>query len=57
MINDPNKLQILLQDTIDHLKKKEAELTTRIKPIDDKLSELSERKTKLADDWILTRTL
>jgi site-specific DNA recombinase len=53
IINDPNKLQSLIQDTISTLKSREAELNTRIKPINSRLAQLSEQKTRLADEWVI----
>ena len=43
IINDPNKLEPLLKETIDSLKNREEELRARILPIDE----------RLADDWVI----
>jgi len=53
IINDPNKLEPLLQDTIDNLRSREEELEARIMPIDKRLAEIAEKKAKLADSWIV----
>lgn len=53
IINDPNKLEKLLSETIDSLREREADLNARIKPIDQRLSEIAEQKAKLAEEWVL----
>ena len=52
IINDPNKLEELLKETIDNLKNREADLDARIKPIDDKLAEIAEKKARLAIECV-----
>jgi len=52
IINDPNKLEKLLIDTIDSLTEREAELYARIKPIDKRLTEIDQQKAILTDDCI-----
>ncbi|MFC2067997.1 recombinase family protein [Chloroflexota bacterium] len=52
ILNNPNKLQALLQETIDSLKNREKELSARIQPIDRRLTQISEQKAKLAEDWV-----
>ncbi len=53
IINDPNKLEPLLQDTINNLRSREEELEARIMPIDKRLVEIAEKKAKLADSWVV----
>jgi site-specific DNA recombinase len=53
IINDPNLLAVLINDSINVLRLKEADLNSRIKPITDRLAEIAEQKEKLADDWII----
>lgn len=52
IINDPNKLRPLIQDTITTLRSKEAELNARIKPINARLAQINEQKTRLADTFV-----
>ena len=54
IVNDPNKLEPLLKDTIDNLKSREEELKARIMPIDEQLLQIAGKKAKLADDWVQT---
>jgi len=51
-MNDPNKLQPLLKETVDNLKSRKEELEARILPIDQKLRQIAEQKARLADDWV-----
>jgi hypothetical protein len=53
IINDPNKLLVVIKDTIENLRSREADLSARIKPINDRLAEIAEQKAKLADDWVI----
>jgi len=52
IINDPNRLESLLKDTVENLKNREADLNARIKPIDTRLTEIIEQKSRLAEDWV-----
>lgn len=52
ILNDPNKLEQLLKDTIEKLQDHEQELSTRIRPIDEQLSQIQERKARLMDEYI-----
>ncbi len=54
IINDPNKLEPLLKDTVENLKSREEELKARIMPIDEQLVEMGKKKAKLADKWVMT---
>jgi len=53
IINDPNRLAVVINDTIENLRMKEADLSARIAPINDRLAEIAEQKAKLADDWVV----
>jgi site-specific DNA recombinase len=53
IINDPDLLEVVINDSINTLRLKEADLNARIKPITDRLGEIAEQKEKLADDWII----
>ena len=52
ILNDPNKLKSLLQETIDSLRNREEELFARIQPIDKRLTQIDEQKARLAEDWV-----
>ena len=52
ILNDPNKLERLLKETIENLKSREAELNARIRPVDERLAAIAEQKARLADDWV-----
>lgn len=53
IINDPNKLGPLLQETIDNFRSREEELEARIMPIDKRLVEITKKKARLADSWVV----
>ena len=53
IVDDPNMLAAVINDSINNLRLKEADLNARIKPITDRLGEIAEQKAKLADDWII----
>ncbi len=52
IINDPNKLESLLKETVDNLKNREADLNVRIKPVDERLAEIAEQKARLAEEFV-----
>lgn len=52
IINDPNKLESLLKETVDNLRNREADLSARIKPVDERLAQINEQKARLADEWV-----
>ena len=52
IINDPNKLEKLLKETINNLKNREADLDARTKPIDNKLAEIAKKKARLAIECV-----
>jgi site-specific DNA recombinase len=53
IINDPNKLFLVIRESIENLRLTEADLSERIKPIDGRLAEIAEQKARLAEDWIM----
>ena len=52
ILNDPEKLERLLSDTIERLKTRVGELEARLRPIDEQLANLAEKKSRLAEDWV-----
>lgn len=52
VLNDPNKLEMLLNETIDNLKNREEELSARKRPVDERLAEIAEQESRLAEDWV-----
>jgi DNA repair exonuclease SbcCD ATPase subunit len=52
-MNDPNKLLLVIKESIENLRRAEADLSERIRPIDERLAEIAAQKAKLADDWIV----
>jgi site-specific DNA recombinase len=53
LMNDPNKLLPVIRESIENLRRAEADLSERIRPIDERLAEITAQKAKLADDWIV----
>jgi len=53
ILNDPNKLEPLLKETIEKLQAREKELATRIRPINSQLLEVQDKKARLMDDYIV----
>ena len=53
IMNDPNKLLPLIKESIENLRRAEADLSERIRPIDERLAEIAAQKNRLADDWIV----
>jgi len=43
----------VIKDTIENLRSREADLSARLKPIEERLAEIAEQKAKLADDWVV----
>jgi len=52
VFSHPEKLEILLTETIDRMKSHEAELNANIKPINTQLSEIEEQRKRLAENWV-----
>jgi site-specific DNA recombinase len=53
IINDPNKLKPMLIEAISNLKDRESSLESRLLPIEKRLKEINEMKSRLADKWII----
>jgi len=52
ILNDPDKLETMLKDTVDRLRSREDEISAQIRPIDGQLSTIAEQKRRMADDWV-----
>jgi len=52
IINDPNKLKSILEETIESLKARDAELSARIRPVNDELARIQAQKARLAEEWV-----
>jgi len=44
IMNDPNKLLLVIKDSIENLRRAEADLSERIRPIDERLAEIAAQK-------------
>jgi site-specific DNA recombinase len=53
IINDPNKLKPMLIEAINNLKDRESSLETRLLPIEKRLKEIAERKSRLVDKFVI----
>jgi site-specific DNA recombinase len=53
IINDPNKLKPMLMEAIDKLKERESALEARLLPIEKRLKEIAERKSRLVDKFVI----
>jgi len=53
ILNDPNKLKPLLQDTISQLQNRKEQLLIQIRPINEQLSQIDERKRRLMDEYVM----
>ena len=53
IINDPNKLEPMLVEAIDKLKERESALETRLLPMERRLKEIAEMKSRLVEKWVI----
>ena len=53
IINDPNKLQPMIKETVKNLRVKEEELQASLLPINSRLIEIADRKSRLADEFVV----
>ena len=53
IINDPNKLKPMLIEAINNLKDRESSLESRLLPIEKRLKEIAERKSRLVDQFVI----
>ena len=49
IINDPNKLKSVLEETIESLKNRDTELSARIRPVNDEFARIQAQKARLAE--------
>jgi site-specific DNA recombinase len=54
MLNDPDKLTQAVQHSLKTLQSRQSELSLLLKPINEKLIDITNKKAKLADEWIIT---
>ena len=53
ILNDPNKLQPMIEETIKNLKVKEEELQVSLLPINSRLIEIAGQKSRLANEFVV----
>jgi site-specific DNA recombinase len=51
---DPDKLGKVINNSLKILKGRQAELDSILKPINEKLADITDKKAKLADDWVVS---
>ena len=49
---NPTNLETLLSETIERLRSREAELDSQLRPVDNQLTEVREKKARLAEAWV-----
>lgn len=49
---NPAKLETMLSETIERLRSREAELNSQLRPVDNQLTEVREKKARLAEAWV-----
>jgi hypothetical protein len=52
ILNNPDKLTEVIKDSLEKLNARQAELDSIINPIDEKLDQIIDKKTKLADECL-----
>ncbi len=53
ILNDPNKLEPIIEDTLDSLRTRAEELRARLLPIDEQLKGIRGGKSRLADEFVV----
>lgn len=51
---NPNKLESVIEETIESLKNRDVELSARIRPVNDELARIQAQKARLAEEWVMT---
>ena len=54
ILRSPDKLTSAIKDSLENLKERQAELDLILKPINEKLAQISIQKAKLADEWVVS---
>jgi hypothetical protein len=54
ILTNPDKLREVIEESLGILKGRQAELDSILKPINEKLVDLTDKKAKLADQWVIT---
>ena len=54
IVSDQDKLSEVIKHSLENLKVRQAKLDLIIKPIDEKLEQIAIKKTKLADEWVVS---
>jgi len=54
ILANPDKLREVIQESLGILKGRQAELDSILKPINEKLVDITDKKARLADQWVIT---
>jgi site-specific DNA recombinase len=54
ILTNPDKLREVIQESLGILKGRQTELDSFLKPINEKLLDLTDKKARLADQWVIT---
>ena len=54
ILANPDKLSEVIQESLGILKGRQTELDSILKPINEKLADITDKKAKLADDWVVS---
>ena len=54
ILGNPNKLSEVIKESLEILRGRQTELDRTIKPIDEKLAQVADKKAKLADEWVIS---
>jgi hypothetical protein len=54
ILANPDKLREVIKESLGILKGRQAELDSISKPISEKLVDITDKKARLADQWVIT---
>jgi site-specific DNA recombinase len=54
ILTNPDKLSEVIQDSLEILKGRQVELDSYLKPLNEKLADITDKKARLADEWVVT---
>ena len=54
ILANPDKLREVIQESLGILKGRQTELDSILKPINEKLADITDKKARLADQWVIT---